>query len=175
MKFLKLLTVLSLIVSTTAFADLERKLKRNWKESTGTSKLYGGGANTAFNIGVSHERRKGSLGIDGLLLLSGENDSDDAGAKDAQILIGTSLVHHLVDNSNADVYLGTGFAAIQHQETSATDDDETTFGALFRIGSSYYVNEDWSIGLEYLTALNWSSDDLPAEHSFGFITLGYTY
>jgi opacity protein-like surface antigen len=156
-------------------ADLGDKIERNWDNSTGISKVYGGFSNTTFNVGVSHERRKGSLGVDALVMSSGDNGASGPGQKDRQLLVGSSLIHHLEDNSNADVYLGTGLAIMRHEDAGETDDDETTFGPLFRIGSSYYLNNDWSVGLEYMTALNWSNDDLASENTYGFVTLGYTY
>ncbi len=175
MKVLNATLLSTALISGAAMADLEEKIERNWENSTGISKLYGGFSNTTFNGGVSHERRKGSLGVDALVMSSGDNGADGLGQKDRQLLVGSSLIHHLEDNSNADVYLGTGLAIMRHEDAGDTDDDETTFGPLFRIGSSYYLNRDWSVGLEYMTALNWSNDDLAGENAYGFLTLGYTY
>jgi len=177
---MKLNKILKLGVSTFAVAglasaDLGDKLERNWDNSTGISKIYGGFSNTTFNIGVSHERRKGSLGVDAMVLSSGDNGQDGQGKKDRQTLLSTSLIHHLEDNSNADVYLGTGMAVMRHEDVEPDNEDKTTLGPVFRIGSSYYFNNDWSVGLEYLTALNWSNDELPSENTYGFLTVGYTY
>jgi hypothetical protein len=176
MKILKATLLSTALISSTAMADLGDKIERNWENSTGISKLYGGFSNTTFNVGVSHERRQGSLGVDALVMSSGDNGkTGTAGEKNRQLMVASSLVHHLEDNSNADVYLGTGIAAIRHEDVGTSDDTETTFGPLFRIGSSYYLNRDWSVGLEYMTALNWSNDDLASENAYGFVTLGYTY
>jgi hypothetical protein len=175
MNLFKVTLLSTALVSSAAMADLGDKIERNWENSTGISKLYGGFSNTTFNVGVSHERRKGSLGVDALVMSSGDNGSTGAGGKDRQLLVGSSLVHHLEDNSNADVYLGTGLAIMRHEDAGTSDDTETTFGPLFRIGSSYYLNKDWSLGLEYMTALNWSNDDLAGENTYGFVTFGYTY
>lgn len=171
MTILKSVLTIVLLSAFSATASIERQ----WDNSTGISKLYGGFSNTTFNVGASHERRKGALGIDALVFSSGDNGSDNAGRKDAQLLVGSSLIHHLEDNSNADVYLGTGIAAIYHRDVEPDEVDKTTFGPLFRIGSSYYFNKDWSLGLEYLTALNWSNDDLASQNAYGFVTFGYTY
>lgn len=168
-------TALSLLMSSMAFAGLGDKLERNWEKSTGISKVYGGFSSETTNFGLSHERRQGSLGWDALAIHSSDNGETGLAKKDAQTLFGTSLIHHLEDNSNADVYLGTGIAAIMHYDINNTDEDETSFGPLFRIGSSYYFNNDWSLGLEYLAAMNWSNNELAAETTFGFLTLGYTY
>lgn len=175
MKFIKTTAILCLITATTAFGGLEEKLKRNWDNSTGIAKLFAGFSNTTPNLGVSYERRQGSLGVDALLFSSGDNASTNAGQKNGQLLFGSSIIHHLRDQSKADVYFGTGLAIMHHEDIGNTDESKTTFGPLFRIGSSYYLNEVWSLGLEYLTALNWSNDDLAGENTYGFVTLGYTY
>lgn len=175
MNLKKVAVSLSVLSISGAYADLGDKLEREWKESTGISKLYGGFSNTTTNIGLSHERRKGSLGVDALVFTSGDNGEEGAGQKDAQLLVGSSLIHHLRDQSNADVYLGTGLAIMHHKDVGSSEDDKTTFGPLFRLGSSYYLNNDWSVGMEYLTALNWSNDDTASENTYGFLTLGHTY
>ena len=64
---------------------------------------------------------------------------------------------------------------MHHSDLGDTDDDKTTFGPLFQIGADYEFIPRWSLGLEYLTALNWSNDDLAGENSYGFVTLGYQY
>lgn len=175
MKYTKALTILSL-VSVPALADTAMEdTKEFFKTTKGISKVYAGFSNTTSNIGVSHERRKGSLGVDALVLSSGDNGSDGPGQKDRQLLVSSSLIHHLRDNSNADVFLGTGIAAMKHSDVSGTDDDKTTLGPLFRVGSSYYFDRKWSLGLEYMTALNWSNDDLASENTYGHLSLGYTY
>lgn len=176
---MKKITAVSLSLCFTQFGFAEdtmmEKTKRAWNESVGISKIYGGFSNTTSNIGLSHERRKGALGVDAILLSSGDNGEEGPGQKDRQLLLGSSLVHHLEDHSNADVYLGTGFAIMNHADVGDSDEEKTTFGPLFRIGSSYYMNRDWSLGLEYLTAINWSNDDLAGQNNYGFLTLGYTY
>ncbi|MBD65920.1 MAG: hypothetical protein CME62_11980 [Halobacteriovoraceae bacterium] len=176
--FKNVLLAALIATSFSATADLGDKLKRNWEETTGISKLYFGHSNETLNVGVSHERRKGSLGWDVMLLSSGDNGEEDSIArKDRQQIISTSLVHHLRDGSNADVFLATGAAAIRHVDVEIDDDEEdvTSFGPTFKIGSNYYFNSDWSAGLEYMTFLNWTSDDVQREDAFGFLSIGYTY
>ena len=171
-----LLTSLSLLALTAnyAFADLEKTLKRNWKESTGTSKIYAGFNNSTLDIGLSHERRKGSIGVDTTLFLSTENDSATS-SSDTQFLLAPSLIYHLNDGSNADVYAGTGLAVAYNDDVGTSSDSETTFGPLFKVGSSYYFNEDWSLGLEYMVYLNWTDDSLSSQFNYGLLNLGYTY
>lgn len=181
LKFKGILLTIAVTLSASVWADdgITEKVKRNWEESTGISKLYFGHSNTTPNIGVSHERRQGALGIDALIMSSGDNGEEDTpkANKERQILLGTSLIHHLQDNSDADVYFGSGIAAIQHIDVDVDGDEEdvTSFGPLFRLGTSYYLNHNWSVGLEYMTALNWTSDDVQREDAYGFFTLGYTY
>ena len=163
----------------SAHADLGDRLERKWDETTGLSKVYFGHTNESVNLGLSHERRKGALGIEGMFMTSSDNgeSNTDVAYKDGQTLIGASLIHHLEDNSNADVFLGTGVAYIRHEDVNVEGDEEdvNSIGPMFKIGSNYYLNEDWSLGLEYIAAMNWSSDDVAAEASYGFLTLGYTY
>lgn len=166
---------LSIALSTTVSADLGDKIERNWDKSTGTSKVYTGANNTSFDIGLSHERRKGSIGVDALAFYSSENDTAGAGQHDSQTLLGSSLLYHLHDDSSADVFLGTGLAVVMHDDVNGTTENDTTFGPLFRIGSSYYLNRDWSVGLEYLVAMNWTDDSLTSQSNYGFLSLGYTY
>ena len=168
--------LLALLLTTgAAHADLGDKLERTWEESTGISKVYGGFTSEATNFALSHERREGALGVDVLLMQTGDNGENAVGQADEKTMLGASLIHHLQDNSRADVYLGTGIAATYQEDINSTDQDETTYGPLFRIGSSYYLNNEWSVGLEYMAALNWTSDKLPSESTYGFLTLGYTY
>lgn len=179
-KFKTILIGTALTFSISSWADLRDKLERNWDESTGISKLYYGHTNEANNLGLSHERRQGALGIELMALASSDNGTEDneLAKKQRQTLLGASLMHHLHDDSMADVFLGTGFAVIRHEDVSVETDKEedvTSFGPMFKIGSNYYLNSDWSIGLEYVAAMNWSSDEVAAEQSFGFLTLGFTY
>src|SRR5690606_30697019 len=149
-----------------------------WNESTGISKLYVGFTNDATNFALSHERRQKAMGWDVLALYSSDNgDNNTIAQKDEQAMLGTSLIYHLQDNGPADVYFGTGVQIMQHSDVMIDGDknDETTFGPLFKIGSSYYFNNMWSLGLEYMVAQNWNNDDVSAEQSFGFLNLGYTY
>lgn len=180
MKKLKTLALgVALTTGFSAQADLGDKLERNWEESTGLSKVYFGHTNESVNLGVSHERRKGAIGIEGMIMSSSDNgkDFDELGYKSEQTLLGLSLMHHLEDNSNADVFLGTGISYIRHEDVNVDGDEEdvNSIGPMFKIGSNYYLNEDWSIGLEYIAAMNWSSDEVASEASYGFLTLGYTY
>ena len=169
-----------LTLSASAFAGLGDKLERKWDESTGISRIYLGHSNEASNLGMSHERREGALGIEGMLMIAADNGDPDTpeANKYGQTLFGVSLIHHLQDNSNADVYFGTGFSYIRHEDVEDSDGDEddvNSFGPMFKIGSNYYINNDWSLGLEYITAMNWSSDEVAAQSNYGFVTLGYTY
>ena len=79
------------------------------------------------------------------------------------------------DAANADVFFGTGLAAILHDDVRGTTENDTTFGPMFKVGSSYYLNNDWSIGLEYIVAMNWTDDSLASQNNYGFVTLGFTY
>lgn len=176
MKF-KLLALAGLMASSVTFAQ-DNALKRNWEESTGISKIYMGFTNDAMNFGLSHERRKGALGWDLLGVYSSDNgDNNTIAQKNEQLMIGSAMIFHLQDNSPADVYFGTGVQVMQHSDVtiSGEESDETSFGPLFKIGSSYYFNNDWSLGLEYMIAQNWHNDDVPAQQSYGFLNLGYTY
>lgn len=179
MKYLNKAVTLSLL-SIAPFAYSQentiKKVADKLDETVGITKLHSGFSNTTFNIGLSHERRDGSVGLEGLLMSSGDNGEEDGyGKKDAQLLAGASFIHHLRDDSPADVYLGTGLTVMHHSDVGETDDDKTTFGPLFQIGADYEFVPRWSVGLKYLTALNWSNDDLAGENTYGFVTLGYQY
>ena len=168
----------ALTMSATAFADLGDRLERKWDETTGLSKIYLGHTNQATNLGISHERRKGALGIEGMIFASSDNGEDESiASKDRQETLALGLMHHLEDNSNADVFLGTGLAYTRHEDVVVDGDEEdvNSFGPMFKVGSNYYLNNDWSLGLEYMVTMNWTSDDVAAQQSYGFLTLGYTY
>lgn len=171
----------ALTMSATAFAGLGDKLERKWEESTGLSKLFLGHTNKATNLGISHERRQGALGIEAMIFASSDNggneDNNNSGNKDRQETLSLGLMHHLEDNSNADVFLGTGLAYTRHEDVTVDGDEEdvNSFGPMFKIGSNYYLNNDWSLGLEYMVTMNWNSDDVASQQSYGFATLGYTY
>ena len=169
------LTTSFVLLSASSFADLGDKLERSWDKSTGISKVYLGANNTSLDFGLSHERRKGNVGIDAMAIYSTGNDNAGTMQVDSQTLLGSSVIYHLEDNSNADVFFGTGLAAILHDDVKGTTENDTTFGPMFKVGSSYYLNNDWSVGLEYIVALNWTDDSLASQNNFGLLSLGYTY
>lgn len=169
------LTTALALSSSSAFADLGDKLDRNWDKSTGISKLYLGANNTSVDFGLSHERRKGNIGLDFMAFYSAGNDSANSVQSDSQTLVSSSFMYHVEDLSNADVFLGTGLAATFHDDVRGTGENDTTFGPMFKIGSSYYLNSDWSVGLEYIIAQNWTDDSLSSQNTYGLFSLGYTY
>ncbi len=172
---MKTATALTLLATSSVYADIGDKLERSWDETTGISKLYLGANNTSVDGGISHERRKGNVGFDAMAIYSAGNDTAGSLQADSQTLLGTSIMYHLEDNSNADVFFGTGLAAILHDDVRGTTENDTTFGPMFKVGSSYYLNNDWSIGLEYIVAMNWTDDSLASQNNYGFVTLGFTY
>lgn len=178
MKLLKnvgaLLTMLTLGYAPFVGAQ-DNVIKRNWEESTGISKVYFGYTGTTPDVGISHERRKGAMGWDAMLLFSGDDD-DGAEVRDEQYHLSTSLLYHLQDNSRGDIYVGTGLAVVMHNDTGVNNDDtELGIGPNFKMGASYYLTEEWSLGLEYHNVFNWTNDMLAGNQTYGLLNLGYTY
>ncbi len=169
-----LLTIVG-IFSLTLVSAQDSVIERKWDESTGISKVYFGYTGTTPDVGVSHERRLKNLGWDVLALFSADDD-DGVEVRDEQYHLSSSLIYHVVDKSAGDVYVGTGLSAVLHNDTGVRNDDtEFAMGPLVKVGASYYFNNKWSLGLEYLNVFNWTNDMLRGSQEYALVNLGLTY
>lgn len=178
MKMLKNVGVIFSLFTLTlmgAASAQDNAIARNWKESSGISKVYFGYTGATPDVAISHERRRGAMGWDVMALFSGDDD-DGIEMRDEQYHLSTALLYHLQDNSMGDVYVGTGIAAVLHNDTGVNNDDtEFAIGPNFKVGASYYLNANWSLGLEYQNVFNWTNDMVAGNQNYGLLNLGYTF
>ena len=171
-----LLTFIGIFSLTYAQAeDASSVISRKWDQSTGISKVYFGYTGATADVGLSHERRLKNIGWDVLALFSAD-DNDGIEVRDEQYHLSSSLVYHVVDNSAGDVYVGTGLAAVLHNDTGVRNDGtEFALGPTIKLGGDYYFNNNWSLGLEYLSVFNWTNDMLAGNQDYALLNVGYTY
>ncbi len=111
---------------------------------------------SAVNLGAAYETKyKGNMGFSGFFFFSGEEE--DAGEPEYKIIGLHPTIHFY--QSNWDFYIGPGLAISIVDDAG---DDETTLGALIKLGAVYKMNKKYSLGIENIKAYNWFSDELPS-------------
>lgn len=163
-------------VTLIASASWAQNMADSWRNGTNTFRFLGSASQGSTNLGLDYERRMGAAGLGVYVIHADEND--DANVLSAEkTFLGLQAPIHLIDQSPWDLYIAPGVAAIMYEDapTGGTGEDETTVNASLRIGSAWYFNNTWALGLDWLHTTNWFSKDVAAHEEMTNITVSYTY
>lgn len=164
------LCVLAVIFCTSA--TFAQGMADKWRDGTNSWRGLIGSSQGGLNIGIDYERRMGNAGLGAYLINSDDNDA----GKGEQMFLGVQSVIHVLDRTAFDVYLAPGLSVVMHDDGGTTSgDNETTFGPSLRIGTIYYCNPHWGIGLDWLKTTNWFSDDAGYQQELANVAVSYTY
>ncbi|MBC7370076.1 MAG: hypothetical protein H7326_00835 [Bdellovibrionaceae bacterium] len=165
----------------TAHAQSESYTQR-LKDGSDTVRLLLGSSQGSSNVGVDYERRAGLSGLGAFILQTGKRSTSTVmvNARPETWTLGLTAPLHLVDHSNFDVYIAPALTILGARDvsinaTTGENKDVVTVGPALKIGTMYYVNSKWSVGLDFMTLTNWFSDRVSGQQDYANVGIGYTF
>ncbi len=131
---------------------------------------------SAVNFGVNYEHRlESNLGVGGYFLYSSEHKEGLTG-NNQLTSFGAILPAHLIDDHKLDVYLAPGFGIFMVKGLSNfNQDDQTTFGPLWKMGFQYKVASNVKVGLERTEIVNWFTDKLAGNYDYTNFAISFGF
>lgn len=181
----KLLSIIAAFSMVSVANAQDSNLGTRLENGSSTLRLLLGGNQASSVVGLDYERRADRMGVGAFLLKTSKRTvaASDKGFvavddRPESYVLGLTAPLHLVDKSNFDIYIAPGITVGSYTDVahSATENKNVvTFGPALKIGTMYYINEMWSVGADFMTVTNWTSDRVSGQLEYANLAVGYTF